>query len=37
MFNTGNKVFKLQIPTIGPNITAIKINAIPKISLTTSC
>jgi hypothetical protein len=29
IFNTGNSVFKLQIPTIGPNITAIIINAMP--------
>ena len=31
--SVGNKVFKLQIPTIGPNITAIKISAIPNNNL----
>jgi len=32
MFNTGNNVFKLHIPTIGPNITAITMNIMPTTS-----
>ena len=31
--NTGNSVFKLQIPTIGPNTITITISAMPKINL----
>ena len=33
MFSTGNNVFKLQMPKIGPIAMAITIRAMPKISL----
>ena len=31
--STGNNVFKLQMPAIGPKVIAITINAMPSISL----
>jgi hypothetical protein len=33
IFNTGNNVFKLQMPAIGPSVIAITISKMPKVSL----